>query len=195
MPQAWKAFDHSSYYSTYSLLLCPNTLPYNQLFPHIFMPLASIPKNKSLARLVLYSVQSKKPSAWPRILHFQLGSYVHFQWPGIHSLCLLVISLSKNYTTQKITNKPYNSKSSKYLFFFFFILWSIECAAFPPSFSERKATIYKHIVGTIVSQTIKSLIAESSPLGKFVAKYQFRQQVQNIALFWDLTPSLISVTL
>lgn len=137
MPQAWKAFDHSSYYSTYSLLLCPNTLPYNQLFPHIFMPLASIPKNKSLARLVLYSVQSKKPSAWPRILHFQLGSYVHFQWPGIHSLCLLVISLSKNYTTQKIRNKPYNSKSSKYLFFFLFYD-PLSVLLFPPPFQKEK---------------------------------------------------------
>lgn len=137
MPQAWKAFDHSSYYSTYSLLLCPNTLPYNQLFPHIFMPLASIPKNKSLARLVLYSVQSKKPSAWPRILHFQLGSYIHFQWPGIHSLCLLVISLSKNYTTQKITNKPYNSKSSKYLFFFLFYD-PLSVLLFPPPFQKEK---------------------------------------------------------
>lgn len=138
MPQAWKAFDHSSYYSTYSLLLCPNTLPYNQLFPHIFMPLASIPKNKSLARLVLYSVQSKKPSAWPRILHFQLGSYIHFQWPGIHSLCLLVISLSKNYTTQKITNKPYNSKSSKYLFFFFLFYDPLSVLLFPPPFQKEK---------------------------------------------------------
>lgn len=137
MPQAWKAFDHSSYYSTYSLLLCPNTLPYNQLFPHIFMPLASIPKNKSLARLVLYSVQSKKPSAWPRILHFQLGSYIHFQWPGIHSLCLLVISLSKNYTTQKIRNKPYNSKSSKYLFFFLFYD-PLSVLLFPPPFQKEK---------------------------------------------------------
>lgn len=135
MPQAWKAFDQSNYYSTYSLLLCPNTLPYNQLFPHIFMPLALIPKNKSLARLVLYSVPSKKPSAWPRILHFQLGSYVHFQWPGNHSLCLLVISLSKNYTTQKIPEKPYNSKSSKYLFSF---PYPLSVLLFPPPFQKEK---------------------------------------------------------
>lgn len=47
---------------------------------------------------------------------------------------------------------------------------SIERAALTLPFSERKATIYKHVVRSIVSQTIKSLIADSSPLGKFVAK-------------------------
>lgn len=192
MPQARKAFDQPNYYSMYSLLLCPNTLLYNQLFPHIFMPLAAIPKNKSFARLVLYSVPSKKPSAWPRILHFRLGSYVHFQWPGIHSLCLLVISLSKNNTKQKIQNKPYNHKSSKCFFPF---PDPLSVLLLPPPFQKGKqpsiTTLLEQLSPKQSSLSKQTVLLWESLLLNISSNSRFK----NIALLWDLTPTLISVTL
>lgn len=90
----------------------------------IFLPLAVILKTNSLTRLILYPATSKKPSAVPRILHFQLNSSLSATWhpfslPSHHKVLKKnnkKPQKPKNQTKNPTPNKPHTHRPSKCLF-------------------------------------------------------------------------------
>lgn len=109
----------------------------------IFLPLAAILKPSSLTRLIPYPATSKKPSAVPRILHFQLNSSLSATWhpfslPSHHKV--LEKKQQKNPNNQKPNkkNQPQTTPTPtgpQSAFSHFLLHWA--CCSYPPLFRKE----------------------------------------------------------